>query len=67
MLEKMSKDGDVPTSYVAAASTVSRKRAIFYNALEYAVELGHLPTNPIPASLVRSLTWPSAPTAPAQW
>ena len=33
----------------AAASTVSRKRAIFYNALEYAVELGHLPSNPIPA------------------
>jgi hypothetical protein len=31
----------------AAASTVSRKRAIFYNALEYAVELGHLPANPI--------------------
>ena len=29
--------------------TVSRKRAIFYNALEYAVELGHLPTNPISA------------------
>ena len=28
---------------------MSRKRAIFYNALEYAVELGHLPTNPIPA------------------
>jgi integrase len=31
----------------AAASTVHRKRAIFYNALEYAVELGHLPANPI--------------------
>jgi integrase len=31
----------------AAASTVSRKRAIFYNAVEYAVELGHLPGNPI--------------------
>ena len=33
----------------AAPSTVSRKRAIFYNALEYAVELGHLPANPIPS------------------
>ena len=33
----------------AAASTVSRKRAIFFNSLEYAVELGHLPTNPITA------------------
>jgi integrase len=31
----------------AAASTVHRKRAIFDNALEYAVELGHLPANPI--------------------
>lgn len=31
----------------AAASTVHRKRAIFYNALEYAVELGHLSSNPI--------------------
>ena len=26
---------------------MSRKRAIFYNALEYAVEIGHLPANPI--------------------
>ncbi|MDN5914912.1 MAG: tyrosine-type recombinase/integrase [Pseudonocardia sp.] len=32
---------------LAAGSTVSRKRAIFYNAVEYAVELGHLPGNPI--------------------
>ena len=31
----------------AAASTVARKRAIFYNAVEYAVELGHLNGNPI--------------------
>jgi len=31
----------------AAASTVRRKRAIFYNAVEYAVELGHLPGNPV--------------------
>lgn len=33
----------------AAASTVARKRAIFYNAMEYAVELGHLSGNPIAA------------------
>jgi integrase len=31
----------------AAAATVSRKRAIFYNAVEYAAELGHLTGNPI--------------------
>lgn len=31
----------------AAAATVRRKRAIFYNALGYAVELGHLSSNPI--------------------
>lgn len=31
----------------AAAATVSRKRAIFYNSVEYAVELGHLTGNPI--------------------
>jgi integrase len=31
----------------AAASTVARKRAVFHNALEYAVELGHLPSNPL--------------------
>lgn len=31
----------------AAASTVSRKRAVFYNAVEYAVELGYLSGNPI--------------------
>jgi hypothetical protein len=30
----------------AAATTVSRKRAVFYNALQYAVELGQLPSNP---------------------
>jgi hypothetical protein len=33
----------------AAASTVARKRAIFYNAVEYAVELGHVVGNPIPS------------------
>jgi hypothetical protein len=31
----------------AAANTVSRKRAVFHNALGYAVELGLLPVNPI--------------------
>jgi len=31
----------------AAATTVSRKRAVFYNALQYAVELGLLPSNPL--------------------
>ncbi len=33
----------------AAASTVSRKRAVFFNSVEYAVELGRLAGNPIPA------------------
>ncbi|MDP9864514.1 MULTISPECIES: tyrosine-type recombinase/integrase [Streptosporangium] len=31
----------------AAASTYRRKRAVFHHALEYAVELGELPANPI--------------------
>jgi integrase len=31
----------------AAASTVGRKRAVFHNALEYAVERGHLSQNPL--------------------
>lgn len=31
----------------AAATTVARKRAVFYNALGYAVERGHLTSNPI--------------------
>ncbi|MFF0378974.1 tyrosine-type recombinase/integrase [Actinoplanes missouriensis] len=31
----------------AAASTIGRKRAIFYNAVGYAVELGRLDANPI--------------------
>jgi integrase len=30
-----------------AASTYRRKRAVFHNALGYAVKLGHLPTNPL--------------------
>jgi integrase len=31
----------------AAGSTQRRKRSVLYNALGYAVELGHLPSNPI--------------------
>ena len=31
----------------AAAKSITRKRAVFYNALGYAVELKRLPTNPI--------------------
>jgi integrase len=31
----------------AGANTVSRKRAVFFNFLEYAVELGDLPANPL--------------------
>jgi len=31
----------------AAAETIRRKRAVFYNALEFAVELGELEANPI--------------------
>jgi integrase len=42
----------------AAATTISRKRAIFYNAVEYAVELGHLPANPI-----TSMTWRAPKTS----
>jgi hypothetical protein len=43
----------------AAAATVARKRAVFHDALGYAVELGLLPANPV--SQVR---W-TAPTAAA--
>jgi integrase len=32
----------------AAANTFNRKRAVFYNALEYAVEQGYLDSNPLP-------------------
>ncbi len=31
----------------AAANTIARKRAVFHNALSYAVELGLLPANPL--------------------
>jgi hypothetical protein len=44
----------------AAAATVSRKRAIFYNSLEYAVELGHLASNPI-----SSIKWRAPKTTEA--
>jgi integrase len=44
----------------AAASTVRRKRAIFYNAVEYAVELGHLFGNP-----VASIKWRAPKVAEA--
>jgi integrase len=32
----------------SAANTISRKRAVFYNFLEYAAELGDLTANPLP-------------------
>lgn len=41
----------------ASASTISRKRRVFYNALEYAVTTKKLPANPLP-----SLDW-KAPKA----
>lgn len=41
----------------ASASTISRKRRVFYNALEYAVSTKNLPANPLP-----SLDW-KAPKA----
>ena len=44
----------------AAASTVRRKRAILYNAVEYAVELGHLSGNP-----VASIKWRAPKVAEA--
>jgi integrase len=43
----------------AAALTIRRKRAVFHNALSYAVELGLLPANPI-----NQVQW-RAPTAAA--
>jgi integrase len=36
----------------AAATTIRRKRAVFFNALQYAVELEELPANPL-----TTLTW----------
>ena len=38
----------------AAAATRRRKRMIFYNLLEYAIELGHLDANPIDRLRVKS-------------
>ena len=35
------------TGKAAAGSTQRRKRSVFYNALGYAVEQGHLPANPV--------------------
>jgi hypothetical protein len=35
------------TGKPAAGSTQRRKRSVFYNALGYAVEQGHLPSNPV--------------------
>jgi integrase len=35
------------TGKPAAGSTQRRKRSVFYNALGYAVEQGHLPANPV--------------------
>lgn len=35
------------TGKAAAPTTIARKRAVFYGALRYAVELGHLDANPI--------------------
>jgi integrase len=32
---------------MSAPTVINRKRAVLFNALEYAVELGHLPSNPI--------------------
>jgi hypothetical protein len=56
----------------AAAATITRKRAVLYNCLGYAVELGLLPANPID-----NISWkppkPSAPltrgqpSAPRRW
>jgi integrase len=33
---------------LAAGSVVSKRRRVLFNAIEYAVELGHLTTNPLP-------------------
>ena len=42
----------------AAPKTIARKRAILHNALEYAVELGHLDENPL-----RRVAWKAPKTA----
>ncbi|MET9019248.1 tyrosine-type recombinase/integrase [Actinopolymorpha sp. NPDC004070] len=51
-----SKQDGTPT----AANTFARKRAIFFNALEYAVERDHLPTNPL-----RRVKWTAPKVADA--
>ena len=40
---------------LTAATTTRRKRAVFYNVLQYAVELGLLDTNPVDKVRVRSV------------
>ena len=58
------------TGKAAAGSTQRRKRSVFYNALGYAVEQGHLASNPVdriqwttPAVAATGASW-SAPRRP---
>ncbi len=46
----------------AAASTARRNRTILANAMDYAVELDLLGTNP-----TRALKWTARPRFPARW
>ena len=46
----------------AAGSTQRRKRSVFYNALGYAVEQGHLPSNP-----VDRIQWTTLAARPRPW
>jgi hypothetical protein len=46
---------------LAAASTITRKRAVFHGALGYAVELGLLPANPTDLVSWRGTTLPPPP------
>jgi hypothetical protein len=55
----------------AAANTITRKRAVFHNALGYAVELGLLPANPADkvqwrAPKAAAAVSPQAVASPAQ-
>jgi len=43
----LSACGKTLTGKTAAGSTQRRKRSVFYNALGYAVEQGHLSSNPV--------------------
>ena len=47
----------------AAATTIARKRAVFYGVLNYAVELDILSANPIAKVTWRLLRWPRKSTA----